>query len=312
MKSFNLKILKILTYPRRLCRLGSFLLKCFVLFSVITNSEAATLVLGSISATPNSEIKKLLPFVNYLVHNLQSEGLDDGKIRIEKNITRITRLLHEKKIDLYLGDPFTSLALNQKAGTHFLLQAISQGSAKHNSVIFIRSDPSIKQLKDLRGKIIAFDQALSTFGYLLPKWLLIEKGIKLKFLKTIKDRVASDEVGYIFSKDDLNTLLWVKKGKVVAGAVDYETYKKQPKDSLDQLKVIEKTVSLPPFILSYRSDLAPAFVKNIKDVLSKMDKTNEGKTILSDLYEISKFQDVSQKALAPLLKAYDYLNQEFK
>jgi len=274
--------------------------------------QAASLIVGTLGINPNSDIKKMLPFANYLASHLQADGIDQGKVRIEKNILPIAQALRKKRMDLYIGNPFTSVALNRLTGMRFLLQASSQGAEKHSSVIFVRNNSSIKYLKDLRGKVIAFENPLSAFGYLLPKWLLIERGFKLKFLKKITEAVSSEEIAYLFSKDDQNTLLWVKKEKVEAGAIDYETYKNQAKESLAQLRIIEKTAPLPPLLISCRSELSPELIKHLKEILKKMPDTDEGKIILTNLDEISKFQEISQAYLSPMLKLDGFLNSELK
>lgn len=282
----------------------------FILFP--ERIQASTLVLAGINQNPNNELSKLLPFVNYLAHHLQSDGFDKGSVRIEKTIPPIATLMKKGKIDLFLGGPFTSVALHQLAKTNFLLQGITEGSDKHYSVIFVRNDSSVKHLKDLKGKVIAFENPLSTFGYSLPKGLMLERGLKFKLLKTDKENVAPDEVAYQFSNDDENTILWVKKGKVIAGAVDYEIYKLQAKETLDQLRIIEKTISLPPYIISFRENLSPEVVSHLKEVLKKMHQTDEGKAVLKNLNEIWKFQDFSQRTLSPFMKLYDSFSGEFK
>lgn len=274
------------------------------------NLSAAPLVISTLNASPNNEIKRLLPFSNYIAERLLVKEVDKSKVRVEKNIVKIGQLLQEDKIDIYIGNPFTSIALNRLSGMRFLLQAVSQGSEKNPSIIFVRNNSAVKKAKDLSGKKIAFEDSLSTSGYHLPKLHLSGKGLKLNPLKKLEEDVAVGDLGYIFSKSDLNTLLWVKKGKIEAGAVDALTYGKQAKESLDQLRIIERTVALPSILVGYRSDLSPQVVTRLKYVLKQMHETDEGKAILKDLGDINKFIDLPPKALDPLLKANKYLNAE--
>ncbi|MBF0492598.1 MAG: phosphate/phosphite/phosphonate ABC transporter substrate-binding protein [Deltaproteobacteria bacterium] len=289
----------------------SILLCCGFLLSPVSLAQADPLVLATLNSTPSNEIKRLLPFSNYIAQRLQMQEVDKVKLRVEKNIIKIGQLIQEDKVDIYFGNPFTALALNRLSGMKFLLQALSQGADRHPSVIFVKSNSAMKKLTDLQGRKIAFEDPLSAEGYLLPKWLLMEKGLKLKLLKKVTDEVGMGELGYIFSRDDINTLLWVKKGKVDAGAVDSHIYAKQAKESLDQLRIIEKTISLPSLLIGYRSDLSPKLLTRLKFVLQNMHKTDEGKVILKDLDEISKFVEIPPNALDPLLKANKYLNSEF-
>ncbi len=305
MRNLTLKKLKVLIFSKNSSRLVRFLLKGIFILFFLTEAQASPLIVGALSPSPNTEIKKLYPLANYLASQLQAYGfVKEGRVRIEKNISQMSKLLRSKKVDLYLGTPFNSIALEQSAEMSFLVQAVSQGAGKHSSVIFVRTDSPVKYLRDLKGEVIAFENSLSTFGYLLPKSLLKERGYKLKFLKKVTDPAPSEEVAYVFSQDDGNTLLWVKKRKVGAGAVDAEAYQKQAEESLAQLRIIERTISLPPLLIGYRSTLSPELVKALKEILKKMHKTDEGKAILSGLEDISRFQDIIQRDLNVMSKKF--------
>lgn len=270
---------------------------------------ARTLTLGSISTEPVHEIQKLQPLAAYLAKELRSEGIDRGKVRVEKNISKMASLVKEGKIDLYLGSPFPAVAVARLTGSRFLLNGWQGGLEKHASVIFTRKETGLKRLKDLKGEMIAFESPFSTFGYFLPKMLFLQKGYKLSPKKKFSDPVGPEEIGYLFSGHDENTLLWVKKQKTAGGAVDQEIY---GSEDAEAFRTIEKSISLPSWIVSYRRHLPRGLVLKIKETLKKMDQSEEGKKVLKDLGEIAKFDEIPSRALDPLIKSSEWIEAELK
>jgi phosphonate transport system substrate-binding protein len=130
-------------------------------------------------------------------------------------------------------------------------------------------------------------------------------------LKTdTSESVAPGEVGYLFSIADVNIAFWVLRKKVVAGALDDSGYKKEADSNLNSLKVIEKSNPVPRHIVSYRADLPPKLVARIKEILTGMDQSEEGKKALKDFENTSKFDVISDQAMAPFLKSMKHFNSE--
>ncbi len=107
-------------------------------------------------------------------------------------------------------------------------------------------------------------------------------------------------------------MVWVLRGKVVAGAMDYQSYEKEARADLSNLKIIGKTFSLPRQIVSYRADLPAKLVAKIKEILTKMDQSVEGRNILKDFEKTTKFDELPDQSIAALSKARKFLDSEFR
>lgn len=105
------------------------------------------------------------------------------------------------------------------------------------------------------------------------------------------DPVKSDEVGYIFSHGDSNTIYMVLNGVVAAGATDDQKYHTLAKN-LGSFKIIHETLSFPRQIVSYRGDLAAKLVTRIKDILLTMHQTELGKQVLQAFESTTKFEEI--------------------
>ena len=290
-------------------RTGIFLaIVAFHFFS--PDLEARTFHVGTIGTVPSQEMNKLKPLVPYLEKELSSAGIDRVKIVVAKSISQMATLLQKKGVDLYLDSPYPSMAVSRLAKSRLLLQAGKEGSDRHYSVIFVRKDSGLNHLRQLKGETIAFEEPFSTFGYGLPKMLMREKGYLMRSKQASSDPVAAQEVGYVFSRNDDNTLLWVQKGKVKAGAVDQVRYKGEEKNSPQILKALEKTLPLPPLIAAVRMDIPLSLAQEVQDILIKMDRTEGGKKVLQELQDITRFEPITRKTRDWFIKAAERLDLE--
>ena len=139
----------------------------------------------------------------------------------------------------------------------------------------------------------------------------VQNGLKVAAKRDASDPVGANEVGYVFVGDDPNIMFAVLKGKVSAGALNNQNYLKEARGQIDSLKIIYETFSLPRQIVSHRADLDPKLVARIREILLKMDQSEEGKKALQDFEETTKFDELPEGAMAPLLKSPKFIDAEF-
>lgn len=271
---------------------------------------ARPITVGSISTEPAAEVKKFGPLASYLAGQLHAEGIDQGKVAVAKSIPEMASFLREGKVDLYIDSPFPSMAVSRLSGSKFLLRRWKKGVAEYHAVIFTRQDSGIERLEDLRGRTVAFEEPFSSSGYFVPKAILRQQGLRLVPKKDSSDPIGPGEVGYVFSYADENTMLWVLRRAVSAGAMDNQTYFKQAGADLPHLKIIHKSFPIPRHILSYRADLPARLVARIKEVLLRMDQSEDGKKALQDFEKTTKFDELSEQSLAPLLKLAQWAQED--
>lgn len=272
--------------------------------------SAKPIQVGSISDEAAAEMKKFLPFVNYLAKELGPEGIEQGKVVLAKNIPQMASLVKEGKVDLYIDSPFPALAVSRLSGSKFLLRRWKKGVGEYYSVFFAKKDNHINQLDDLKGKMIAFEEPYSSSGYFLPKVILLQRGFKLAAKSDHSEPVAPGEIGYLFSRADENTMMWVLMGKVAAGTMDNKTLEKEAGAGLNSLKIVDKSFPMPRQIVSYRADLPAKLVARIKEILMKMDQSEEGKKALQQFEKTAKFDELTEQLMGPLLKTGKLIDAE--
>ncbi len=271
-------------------------------------ARAAPLVIGSVSDTPGNEIRKFLPLADYLARHLAEFGVDKGVVTVARGTSEMAHLLGSGQVDVYIDSPFPIIVVSRLADSRILLRRWKKGQAEYHSVVFVRKDSPIWTENDLRGKVIAFEEPYSTSGYFLPKSSLFLAGLRLSNQSDTSAPVKRGEAGYMFSMDDENTVVWVLRGKVNAGAMDDASFAKLPQSRRDDLRVMHRTMVVPRHLVSVRKGLDERLVKRMKEVLMAMEHSEEGKQVLQKFEMTTRFDEPSEglgKALAPLVKQFD-------
>jgi len=287
-----------------------FSLPLFILAVLLHHPISAdAITLGLIGNSPASDIKLFLPLAKYLSRELRAEGVTEGKVLVTRDVTELAGFLREGKVDLHIDSYVRALALNQLVGSRPLLRRWKKGVAEYHGFIFVRDDSNIRKLEDLRGKTVAFDEPFSAVGYLLPKMMLMEKGLTPAPASTL---LGGNGVGYLFAERDENTLRWVLNGKVAAGAADYQRYTSEARGRIGELRILEKTASVPRHIVGARADIPDQRLSRIKEILIGMNLSDEGRKILDDFEHTTKFDELTEFNVALGPKLNKLLEAELK
>lgn len=105
---------------------------------------------------------------------------------------------------------------NEKCGVDLLAVDVKKGDSSYYSGIFTRKDKSIKSLKDLKGKSMAFGSTSSTSSFNFPVAMLIADGVDpVKDLNKV-----------IIAGSHSASLAALAEGKVDAAAASYNSFGK--------------------------------------------------------------------------------------
>ncbi|OZH55323.1 phosphate ABC transporter substrate-binding protein [Hydrocoleum sp. CS-953] len=253
--------------------------------------DPSTIVISDISNNPSKKIKRYQGFADYLAEQLSPLGVKQGDVEVAPNFESMANLLKSGEVDLYFDSPYPAMIISDMSGAKPILRRWKGGIGEYYTVIFTMKDRGIKSLEDLKGKKIGFDKLSSTSGYMLPTALLIESGFNPQEKKSDNSPVSADEVGYIFTDDDENTIQWVISGKVEAGAIDIGTFMRIPEASRQGMIVVAESEKVARHMVLARPDLKPEMLEAIKTIMLKMDKTPEGKEVLQGFEKTAKFDE---------------------
>ncbi len=258
------------------------------------------IIIGEIGDDPVGKIKEFQPLADYLAANLGDFGIGVGEVKIGPELETMTEWMKSGDIHLYFDSLYPAMIVNDEAEANVILRRWKSGVEQYHTVFFTLADSSITKLDDLAGKMIAFEESVSTSGYMMPFAFMTDAGLKLVEKSSTDADVEPDEVGYVFSSDEDNTIQWVISGRVAAGTVDNQTYMEIPEENRGDLTIIAETEDIPRQVVVAQSGITPEMLEAIKAIMTDMDKSDAGKAVLEAFSETVKFDDFPQGADAAL------------
>jgi phosphonate transport system substrate-binding protein len=252
-----------------------------------------TLTLGLVFQGRREPVEEhFRPFVDYAARKLSPAGNTKGMVVIAPSAPQLMKLLEEKRVDFYMESPYPTYLINRLGAARILLRRWKGGMAEYHSLIFTAKEGAIARLEDLRGKVIAFEDAGSTSGYFLPKLFLIKKGFSVTEKASLATKVGAGEIGYIFAGTYKNIVNLVLQKKVAAGTISDDDAANLDDKRRSSLSILGESESLPRHLVSVRKDLSDPIVNRLKDILLNMDQDEEGQKILRQTDNTTKFDSL--------------------
>lgn len=132
-------------------------------------------------ASPQEDVSQYLPFLRYLE---DATGYHFKLHFTSKNSSTVEELGQNKSQFAVMG-AVSFLKARSEYGAVPLVRGLNQqGKAEYQSVFVVRPDSSVRDIKDIKGRKLAFGSRDSTQGHLIPRIMLTENGISLNDLDT--------------------------------------------------------------------------------------------------------------------------------
>ena len=185
-------------------------------------------------------------------------------------------LLENREIDAAFVCSGPYVEARERFGAEALVAPHVRGAETYCAYVIARKGGPIRSFSDLRGKVFAFTDPLSTTGKLYPSYLLSKIGLTAEayFSKTIvtwgHDNSVEAVAHGLADGASVSSLVWegLAKSKTSAAA---------------QTTVIgrSQTFGMPPVIVHPRLD--PELKKRLRDVFLGMHLDPEGKALLGQV-----------------------------
>jgi phosphonate transport system substrate-binding protein len=210
------------------------------------------------------------------------------KVSVSTDYNTIIEAMGSKQVDVGFLPPTAYVLAKQKNYADLLLQAERYGInpadgsnttqlvTSYRSEIIVKKDSSIKTLKDLKGKKIAWQDVTSTAGYIYPAAEMKKAGIDPQ----------KDVTGITVQGHDKG-ILAVLNGDVDAAAVFEDARNVVKNDNpnvFSETRVLYYTQPIPNDTICVRPDMDPAWKKKIQDAFIAISKDPQGKKIIYDVY----------------------------
>lgn len=201
--------------------------------------------------------KRYQPIMDYLT----AETPYRFELKISKDYPEAVRFLQQGITQVSsLGDVTFAEANTRYKAIPILKPLNKAGTPFYRSAIVVRADSPLKNIRDLRGKTMAFGSPHSTSSNLIPRYLLWDNGVGLRDLKSFTNLQHHDAVAKA-----------ILKGQYDAGAVKDVVAEKYKSHGL---RILVWSAPIPAVPLVVRMDTPPDVVKALTTALLKLDRTN--------------------------------------
>ena len=266
--------------------------------AALTTHAAETLRVSAIpDEAPTELLRKFKPLGAYLEQQL---GMKVEFVPVA-DYPAVVEALATDRLDMAWLGGFTFVQVNLKTGNAIPLVQREQDAAFTST--FISADPQVKSLQDLKGKTFAFGSISSTSGSLMPRYFMLQDGIKPE---SYFSRVA-------YSGAHDATAAWVQAGKVDAGVLNSSVWDKLVKSGkvdTSKVKVFATTPTYFDYNWTVRGTLDPALAEKIKQAFLALDPANPEHKAILDLQAASRFIETkpeNYKGIEEAARAADLL-----
>jgi phosphonate transport system substrate-binding protein len=225
---------------------------------------------------PTELLRKFKPLGAYLEQEL---GMKVEFVPVA-DYAAVVEALAADRIDMAWLGGFTFVQARLKTGNAVPLVQREQ-DAEFTSK-FITSDTAVKSLQDLKGKTFAFGSVSSTSGSLMPRYFMLQDGIKPEdFFSRVAYSGAHDA-----------TAAWVQAGKADAGVLNASVWQKlvdAGKVDTDKVKVFATTPTYYDYNWTVRGNLDADLQAKIKAAFLALDPAKPEQKAILDLQAASRF-----------------------
>ncbi|HBX54343.1 putative selenate ABC transporter substrate-binding protein [Pseudomonas sp. UBA2684] len=246
-------------------------------FSAVFAHAADVLRVSAIpDEAPTELLRKFKPLGAYLEQQL---GMKVEFVPVADYAAVVESLAADRLDMAWLGG-FTFVQTRLKTGNAIPLVQRAEDE-KFTSKI-ISADPAVQSLQDLKGKTFAFGSVSSTSGSLMPRYFMLQDGIKPEeFFSRIAYSGAHDA-----------TAAWVQAGKADGGVLNASVWDKlvaAGKVDPDKVKVIATTAPYFDYNWTVRGNLDPVVRDKIKAAFLALDPANPQHKAILDLQAATRF-----------------------
>lgn len=208
-------------------------------------------------------------------------------LEASRNYEEFDRKLYARHFDLALPNPYQTV---NSLGHGYRVFGKMGDDDQFRGIILVRKDGPVRQVSDLKGKILSFPALTALAATMLPQQFLHERGLPLK----------DYQANYVGSQE--SSIMNVYLGNSVAGATwppPWQAFNKDHPEYAAQLKIMWSTEALPNNGLVARDNFPPQLLKKVSDVLFTLSESEAGRAILASL-PLSRFEAANDQTYQPV------------
>ncbi len=253
-------------------------------------------VIGRISMKPSKKLPQLEAMNDYLARSLADGAQYKFDEIITPSVGQMAERLRKDAVDLISETPFAALELAERAGAEIILREWKNGFAEYSSILITRKDSGISSLKDLKGRVIVFEDPGSTSGFLLPLAILRAQGLDCVELSSVRDRPPANQIGYVFAHHEINVSTLVARGLADAGAMsdlDWGNENEVPVGFRQNLQVFYKSDPVLRSVVLVRRGLDAGLKDELVRLFEQMQNSAKGRRVMKKYNKAQKYDSLT-------------------
>lgn len=234
------------------------------------------------------------------------------QVSVPQSYVAVVEAFGTKRADIAAINTFGYILAHDKYGAEAKLTVIRHGLATYQAQFLAKAASPIKKVTDFKGKKMAFVDAASTSGYLLPLKMLKDKGVEI--------------ADTVFAGKHDNVVSMIYQGQVDGGATFYSPpegkeiqdarrlVKTQYPDVEEKIKIVELSDSIPNDPIIFRKEMPEEMKNKIAEAFVSFVKSPEGKEAFGKIYSVTDLKPASDKdydSVREMLKALGKDANEF-
>jgi len=142
-----------------------------------TSSDKTLIKFGVVARySPRLIYQGYQPIMDYLTKKTDYTFI----LKLSRNYDQAINFLKEDSVQIASLGSYSYVEANRLFGAQCILKPLNaSGKPVFNSIIIVREDSEIQQLKDLADKKVAFASVKATAGFLIPKKAIYNTGMTL-------------------------------------------------------------------------------------------------------------------------------------
>lgn len=237
------------------------------------------------------------PLMDYLNQHFEDLSF---KLEASRNYAVYDKKLYAQAFDFALPNPYQTVNAVKKGYKIF-----GKMSDDHNfrGIILIRRDSNIKQISDLKGKIVSYPAPTALAATMMPQYYIQSQGVDV--MNEIDNRyVGSQEssIMNVFLKNSAASATW---------PLPWIALSKERPEIAEQLIVKWETAPLPNNGLVVRKDIPDEVVSKVSSLLFNLHKSKEGKEILNRMV-LSAFEKADDSTYKPVNDFLEKFSKEIR
>ena len=215
---------------------------------------------------------------NYLEEKLNK----DIELFVSTDYSSMIEAASNSRLDLAYFGPLSYVLAKTKSQIEAFAALEKDGETTYKAVVIGNAESGIDSYEKIEGKTMAYGDQASTSSHLIPKSMLIEKGLK-----------PEENYQEVFVGSHDAVAVAVANGKAQAGGLSKPIYTALiEKGTIDKNKVIliEESKPYPQYPWTMRSDLDPQLKQQIKQAFLEL----QDETVLKS-FKAEGFKSVEDK-----------------